>query len=507
VAKDKGTQQSAAPATVLQDVRNRIAGWSAGKDLGVAIDLLSFGFVHELRADLAEPARTVLDRGGRLLTPQLTMLAQQVLGTERDHEYFAQKVYYQRAVQGLKEVLTLNPKNPLAWVDLARVYTIQGQLDSAKRAMRIALSLAPQNRFVLRSETRFWLHLEDPERALSILRKSPRTQEDPWLLASMISVETVLNRAPQFFKQAQQMLEKQRFSPAHLAELGAAVGTLHLNDGLSKAARKTFNIALQNPNDNAVAQAVWVANEYAMSLNIMPEWLNDRFSAEANYYALEKAGNYRAALNAACSWFEDEPFSIRPLRAGAFSAAILGKYQVAQDQMEQALELAPDDIECKNNLVFALAGQDMLQDAYSILNEVSQTELSKNGALSGHTLANWGMLFYRSGDLEHGRELYERAQSVLISHRENIASEIATAFWVQEAKRAADPQLSQITANAQKALSGQHSAAARTVLERAVNSTEASTADIAASIPSAIKWTHDRDKNVLVLDKLLPFKI
>lgn len=495
----------AVPAAVLDEARRKIEKWTENQDVGRAIDLLSLGVIEDLHKDLTAPAELVLSLGSDLVTPQLKRLADTILSKSHYHEYFAQQTYYRKGIARLRALLSINPRNSLAWVDIARIYTILGQNDPAKRAMKIALSLAPNNRFVLRSVARFLLHVGDPERALAILKRSPRTVDDPWLLASMISVETILSRDSQNFKKAKQLVDGSRFAPVHLAELGAAVATLHINSGESKLAKRAFNVALQNPNDNAVAQAVWVANEFSLSMNIMPEWLTDRFSAEANYYALEKAGDYRAALTAACTWFEDEPFSIRPLRAGAFAASILGKYQVAQDQMEQALTLDPHDIESKNNLVFALAGQDELERAFELLHENSHAEIAKSGGLSGHSLANWGMLYYRNGDLEKGGQLYKQAHAALISKNEKVAGAVALAYWAQEAKRALDPAAGAIIADAEKQIVGDSMAAAKVVLQRTIRGTDEAAPKVKVVLPSAISWVHDKDANTLTMNRALPF--
>lgn len=48
------------------------------------------------------------------------------------------------------------PRNPLAYMDLAREYVALGQPLSAAKAVETALALAPNNRFVLRSTSRFF---------------------------------------------------------------------------------------------------------------------------------------------------------------------------------------------------------------------------------------------------------------------------------------------------------------------------------------------------------------
>ncbi len=56
----------------------------------------------------------------------------------------------------LRKRLHSYPENAIAWIDLARAYTILGHIDAGRRAIKIALSLTSENRFVLRSAARFF---------------------------------------------------------------------------------------------------------------------------------------------------------------------------------------------------------------------------------------------------------------------------------------------------------------------------------------------------------------
>ena len=54
--------------------------------------------------------------------------------------------------------------NPIVWVELARLYIMHDQVEKAERALLTALHLAPDNRFVLRSATRFFIHTDQFEK-------------------------------------------------------------------------------------------------------------------------------------------------------------------------------------------------------------------------------------------------------------------------------------------------------------------------------------------------------
>jgi len=59
--------------------------------------------------------------------------------------------------------------NPFVWVDLARAYENLGVREKAERMMRVALTLAPEDRFVLRSAARLYFHHDEFEQAHRVI--------------------------------------------------------------------------------------------------------------------------------------------------------------------------------------------------------------------------------------------------------------------------------------------------------------------------------------------------
>ncbi len=488
---------------ITDDIQRKIQDWNENPTIGVAADLLNFYHIPQVRNELTEPA-VFIKKNSDHLSPQLKFITDKILGNSFYQEYGAGPAHRNEIIR-LKRQLNINPRNAIALVDMARIYVITAQKKNAARAIQIAVALQPDNRFVLRSASRFYLHNDEPERALSILKKSARTQEDPWLLASMIAIETLLDKGPQYFKRARAMVEGSKFNPLHLAELGAALATLHLNSGHLKNARRLFADALENPNDNAVAQAVWAANEFSMVINIQPNWLSDRFSSEANYYTQEKVGDYTLALKAAQNWFDDEPFSIRPLLSGAFAASILAKYDVAEDMMKQALVIDPECIDSKNNMVFALACQEKIEAAITMLNEIDNFESKQDTGLNGHTFANKGMILYRIGDIPSGNKNYEHAILLFDKKKQVSSKALALAYWVQEATLAGDPDLSRIVSLAHQEIDSSDSNAAKIVLARVENQPVPKGEVGKVIFKPGITWTHDKEANILIFDKKKPF--
>lgn len=59
-------------------------------------------------------------------------------------------------VKTIRRLLTINPKNPMLWSDLARHFASIGDRSRAKRCMTVALQLAPNHRWILRTASRFF---------------------------------------------------------------------------------------------------------------------------------------------------------------------------------------------------------------------------------------------------------------------------------------------------------------------------------------------------------------
>lgn len=486
-----------------EELQQRLAEWRRNPDFGGAADLLNFSHISAYKELLVEPAQ-YLSRGQRKLSSQLSSIVKSVLGIDEYHPY-GQKDFTNAEISRQKVLIEQNPRAAIPYVDIARLYVINNQLNHANRAIFTAVALAPDNRYVLRSASRFYIHNGDADRASHLLRRTARTQEDPWLLASLIAIETIQGKSPTYFKRARAMLEGMRYDAVHLSELGAALATLHLDSGHIKDARRLFNRSLSNPNDNAVAQAVWAANEFSMNISIAPEWLANRYSSEAAYYTHEKSGNYSEALKNAQAWFDDEPFSTRPLQAGAFAASILGKYEIAEDQIKQALVIDPSSIDSKNNLAFSFMVRNRLSEAVVLLAEVHAAEIRNGGKPSGHTLANIGMLYYRMGDVDHGYKFYEKAVTALDNARQSSSKKIALAYWAQEAAFANDHQLPEVVNRAMAALAQEDSVAAKIVLARALKK-EVPNENNGSAYKSLVHWEHDKSKNILIATRRLPFK-
>ncbi len=153
------------------DISDLIDSWNDSKCIGIAGDILGVALVCNQEND-----KTVRDisnfvlQNKEIATKAIIDAANNVLKLKKTEielsldiskpELFGDKsnlLEIHIKINNLKRKLIESPYNPIYWVELARYYSILGQDVKAERAIKNALFLAPENRFILRSIARFYV--------------------------------------------------------------------------------------------------------------------------------------------------------------------------------------------------------------------------------------------------------------------------------------------------------------------------------------------------------------
>ncbi|MBB5234317.1 hypothetical protein [Deinococcus budaensis] len=352
----------------------------------------------------------------------------------------------QEEVRRLKAVVRAFPRNPLAHVDLARMYAALGVLVKAERHLAVALSLAPQHRLTLRAAVRFHVHAHDPREAVRLLRQQPVTLQDPWLMAAEISAAMVAGLPPRSVRRAREVLENREFLPLHTSELAAALGTLELTDGKTKRGRKLFQQALERPTENAVAQVQWAAPHVRLEMD-GAQLIDVPRNFEARGQESYEARNYVDARAAFVAWFQDEPFSSTPaIMAGYLSHLLDETPGQAIELTRLGLAATPEEQTLLNNMAFYLANDGQLDLAEHYL---TRAQASAPDDELGLTLrATEGLIAFRRGDPARGAELYEDALRVARSLKNTEREVLARLYYARELARSRDPQAPGLLAGA-----------------------------------------------------------
>ena len=412
-----------------QLLREKVATWKRERDVGSAADLVGTARVLGREAAAAEAAEMLVGPSSDA-TPQLRELAHRVLvgDPEATRKQPAADAPEQQ-VRRLRRRLADEPRNPIAWAELSRLHAILGAPERAQETMRIAVSQVRGNRFVLRSASRLFVHLGDPEEAQHVLRRDA-TLRDPWLLSAEIAAATVAGRVSRHIKSGRALLASGHHPRRHLTELASALATVEMSEGNLTRARKLFRASLEAPNDNSVAQAGWAARRDA-ALGIADETLEVPRSFEARAWRDFMYDDWSSALQNCRQWFEDEPFSKRPVIVGSHIALVsLAEYDAAETLLSSALRANPGDSELLNNLAVALADQGRLEEAQSAFRRIETSELDDSWQVAAK--ATEGLLAFRGGDVVAGRLAYLEALEMASKRKLPQVRFVALAYHARE---------------------------------------------------------------------------
>jgi|SRR5215469_4819258 len=400
------------PESSLAETRS---AWLANKTLWHALDFVGSAFsLGVADAQALEAAKYILvnhvrscPKAGHALAARLLAGSQDaptVPEAEDESREARRTQIHQKRHQALAD-----PRNPIAWVDLARLYTVAGQIPKAENAIEIALKLNPANRFVLRSATRFFVHIGDRERALRLLR-SVGNFEDPWITAAEIGVSTLEEREPRETKQGRRLLADENLSTFAKTELASALATLELQGGRNNLAKKLFRQSLTEPNENSLAQAEWASTQIPQ-LEVDVERPSVIRSYEAKALLGLKSGDWDLAAKNSLDWLHDQPFSSRPAATASYVfSTIYDQHSRAEDILRASLVSNPRDRGLINNLAFALVSQDRVEEAAKILATIDPYAADDGARVT--LLATTGLVAFRRGLADEGQLLYRKAMDL-----------------------------------------------------------------------------------------------
>src|ERR1035437_9224895 len=144
-------------------LRQREHEWLENKELPFATDLVGAACVLGDSEIAKEAADFILEKGSQA-GALAQKLARFVLRIPEPPDIIRPsvsdwKIVAQNQIRNLKGRSRTEPRNAFVWTDLARLYVQLALTKPAERAIRVALALAPADRFVLRSAARFYLHI------------------------------------------------------------------------------------------------------------------------------------------------------------------------------------------------------------------------------------------------------------------------------------------------------------------------------------------------------------
>ncbi len=374
--------------------------------------------------EVHDAAKFILDRGDETTKAQ-ARLAEKIYKKEPIYRHPIRSVIlpisqfniddYRKQIKHLKEAIRYYPYNAILYVELSRCYSTLGEENKAIQAMKTALHLAPNNRFVLRSASRLFAHFHTEEKDyLSYihfyLKKHAKLTTDPWILSAEISISTVLEKSSRFIKKGIEIINSNNFSPYSFTELASSLGTVEILNGSNKKGKKYFHKALISPNDNTLAQAEWATHEKIV-LDIDQSNYSNKANFEAMALDLYHNEKFEDTLDYTRKWFMDQPFSRRPV---LFGSSLISSLSENKEKTQDLLELLkaglishPGDPTLINNLAYALSLNGEADQALNYIQEHKYHKMDRSTKICFK--ATEGLAQMRLGNLEVGRSLYREA--------------------------------------------------------------------------------------------------
>lgn len=331
-------------------------------------------------------------------------------------------------ISKIRHKLTLFPRHAILHCEIARLYSTLGQNKPAKRHLEMALRLAPENRYVIRSYVRFFVRSGKLDQAMAAFSKVKGTR-DPWLLSAQVATADMAQSTKAIALKSIRDVLSDDLSPDQLSELAGSFGTLELNAGARRRAKRLFEQSAIDPNDNAVAQIVWANAREDLKI---PVQLSDvPLSYEASALQFDADEDWRAALDHLRFWSKDEPFSLRPFAQGSYIAAeYLSDFVAAKEFAEQGLISNPKNPTLLNNLAFCLSELGEPERAMTTIVEAEKYDQDEDSRVA--ILATRGHILINLGNNVDGIELYKKAIEKAKSRREKSHAELAYLHLIKE---------------------------------------------------------------------------
>lgn len=313
-----------------------------------------------------------------------------------------------KRIHDIRRKLNITPYNAILYVDMARTQVSIGNEEKAIKLMQVALQLDPNNRFVVRAAVRLFNHIGDFDRANAALRGTSLIKYDPWLIAADISIGMKRGKNSVHIKNGIKIIESCNYHPFSYTELASSLGMLEYYFGTRKKSRIYFRTSIQEPNDNSLAQAEWVAPYLQLEFDRNK---NVKLDYEARFYQAIFKNNFEEAINELVDWIIDMPYSLKPIYLGTnIALTFLRNFELAEAILRVGLKVNPNNMDFVNNMAYTLARQDKTKEAQLYMDrflKIPDYEISNSGKACQK--ATNGLIAYRKGDNVLGKTLYQEA--------------------------------------------------------------------------------------------------
>ena len=384
--------------------------WKNEKNKILAIEILMYKIIHESLTINTEQITFLKEQKNHLNLIEkeiLDIATCKLTNNEKTLEPSYEDTDIRNMIKKIRMSTNINLKNPIQWCNLGYCYTKLGLKDKAKRAFLISIGLNNSNRHIVRTVARFFLHLGEVDFGHRILTMSPRIVSDPNIISAEIAFSELIGKKSKFIDNGIRLKDNKNLSIFEKNELLAQIATLEFSHGKNSKGKLLINECLLDPNENSLAQIAFLEKKH-----VIEPIIEAKTSVSFQYEALARHhfnnDNFIDAYKYARSWYNFQPFSSYPAALSSYIAIeLLEKYHEAIEITETALKISPNNIILKNNLAFAYAKSNKIEEAVNIVNKINRNGISEHDQAVLN--ATTGFIAYKLGDIEKAKIGYIEA--------------------------------------------------------------------------------------------------
>jgi hypothetical protein len=342
-----------------------------------------------------------------------------------------------KIIARLRSIVRKFPHDYMTWNDIAFYYTVLGLDKKAAESIEIAWLLCDGHPYIARGYSRFLVHKGEPEKAIWILKKSGGLYHDPLITSAGLAIGNAFEIPSVDVVKSRSLLQHFNGFKPFTSELSATLGTLEFNNGRKKKAKDFFSRALELPSENALSQYKWLNSKYGFSID---ESASAKIlTPEGNANSLYVDGKFQECRDKLLELFSFQPISDGPIAdAGYMSIVGLNDPDFVISLSENRVPKTHMSFGELNNLIVAKLMKNDLASAEVDSRLLAQKVHKGKVASKGIFLATSGFVMFKLGEIQAGKDLYNKAIKYFESIRQPRSVALAEYFLSENLRLVSD---------------------------------------------------------------------
>jgi len=346
------------------------------------------------------------------------------------------------------------PFSALVWSDLAYYHCLTGNRKSARAAAIASDHVSSGAPSEVLPFSRCMVHLDEPEHALRSTRASLKLNPTPAVISTEMAICQILDTSTKHYHNAIKLIASKNITPQEDAKLRASIATEFVNSGSDRKAKKIISGIQINPDENTLAQLVWLSGVLGLELNPASAGLKEANEAIARAAYQER--DYALCLKATEGWCAFQPFSVTAISFGSYVAGFLtDDHERSLKLLQQGQIVGAESFTIWNNSAFDYSKLDRLKEAERALQMASRCAITDEDrdVLNATT----GLYLIRKGSAASGEALYRQSIKNFMSRKDLRSASIASLMCAEELSRVGNSDAATLLQEANKlAEEGKH---------------------------------------------------